>query len=192
MIYPVLKRKMGIDIDNCIADTLGVNGGGICEILGENPYNISHWNYLADKYTKRTFFKAYRQAWKSGNIAPIETSKQVFSFMQAMRKMNIQVDYVSGIPEDCEQYLRDWLIKNELAFADIVRVGNVQDKVALGYQLFVDDSPLLQIRDGQTLFLYNQSWNENVIYNVYENVHRVFSLAEVVKLLNKEATNDFC
>ena len=174
--------RLCCDIEGTITDTVGA----MCFLLGIDPKLVDSWDYISNRFGKKVFWDTYRLVWKEQLINPIETSKQVFSFMQAMRKMNIQVDYVSGIPEDCEQYLRDWLIKNELAFADIVRVGNVQDKVALGYQLFVDDPPLLQIRDGQTLFLYNQSWNENVIYNVYENVHRVFSLAEVVKLLNKE------
>ena len=79
-------------------------------------------------------------------------------------------------------YIKMWLSWNGIPFS---RVIYTNDKISLGYLIYVDDCPFLaeQIRENQILLLYDRPYNRHV--KEAENIYRVRSLDDVIEFVSE-------
>lgn len=83
--------------------------------------------------------------------------------------------------------IKKWLSWNGIPFS---RVIYTDDKISLGYLIYVDDCPLLaeQVKENQVLLLYDRPWNKHVETN--KRVRRVQSLEEVLEYVKRRFHQD--
>lgn len=182
-------KKLALDIDSVTAEIISP----MCEILasGEKPEDVIYWDYIKDKYGNKAFWKAYNYIWENKLVAILD--KGIQDFLKEMRKLNIQVDYVTVRNKELEEPTREWLQEKRLLNEDncLIIVNKMKGKIELGYDYYVDDCPNMTkwMRPFQTLFLYNRPWNsinsQNSLF-VREWEPRVNNLIEVTGYLRKD------
>ena len=157
--------RIAVDLDGVLADTI-VTAADILnrnrsEKLGAESFDRwRSWENVG--ITKDEFFRTLDEAWFSWeSIPPTEDGLKVN--MRRLMEFGI-VDIVTGRSRATVPQANSWLERYEIPFDSFVRTSNSTNaKLALDYDLYVDDSPELmailasQVRGSGILYL--RPWN---------------------------------
>jgi len=92
---------------------------------------------------------------------------------------------VTGRPVEERERVVLWLRKHGIDYERLV-VG-ATDKIRLGYEVYIDDSPIVATQgasSGRLVLLRDQPWNREVWSNYY--VRRIRGLEEAIRILSAD------
>ncbi|MEM0450808.1 MAG: hypothetical protein QXO17_04490 [Nitrososphaerota archaeon] len=178
--------RIALDLDGVLADTIRVwlriwNEQRFPKLTYESIDSWDFWRKLG--ISEAEFAEIFSRAWqKWEEIPPAEEglSEKVMRLSELGR-----VDVVTGRPAEERERVAMWLRRHRISYRNLVM--GVTDKVKLGYDVYIDDSPIVATegsRTGRTVLLRDQPWNRFVRSNSY--VRRVRGLDEAVFVLSGE------
>lgn len=178
--------RIALDLDGVLADTIRVwlriwNEHRFPRLTYESIDTWDFWRKLG--ISEAEFAGIFARAWLMWEeIPPVEEG-----IAEKVRRLSElgTVDVVTGRPAEERERVVLWLRRHGISYRGLV-VG-VTDKVRLGYDVYIDDSPLVAIagaRSGRLVLLRDQPWNRDVRSNSY--VRRVRGLDEAIGVLSGE------
>ncbi len=178
--------RIALDLDGVLADTIRV----WLRIWNEERFpkltyeSIDTWDFWRKHgIPESEFAGVFARAWRMWEeIPPLEEG-----LAEKVRRLSElgKVYVVTGRPADERERVILWLRKHGIGYERLV-VG-VTDKVSLGYEVYIDDSPVVAVqgsRSGRLVLLRDQPWNREVGSNFY--IRRIRGLEEAIRILSGE------
>jgi uncharacterized HAD superfamily protein len=154
-----------VDLDGVLADTMVtvvqlLNRDRTQKLTLESFARWRAWEIAG--ITKNQFFSALDEAWFSWESIP-PTEEDLKANVSRLMKFGI-VDIVTGRSRATVAHANSWLESYGIPFDSFVRTSNSTNaKLALDYDLYVDDSPELMVALASRLrgfgVLYLRPWN---------------------------------
>ncbi len=165
------KPKVGIDLDNTLADTVGTQlkvhqGNGICIRKEEiRDLNIEREFLRLGNIDPVDSASLYVKIWTDNNIPPLDKYvKPVMEKIASLYSITILTATIATLDE-----IREWFSRNSIKYDNIIKISP-REKVGFArdchIHTFVDDSPEIAgvlDKTGKKLVLVRQPWNESVI-----------------------------
>ena len=174
-------KRLACDIDGVVTDINVL----WCKLLSldQDPEEVTTWCYLLNKYGETRFWAAYNTIWE--NLLPHITDPSLFHFLKEINRLCIHVDYISSRDEKLRQSTEHWLQIHGL-HDQLIIVGSSEEKIALGYDYYIDDRPNMVdlVKPPATLFLYNQPWNRELLLS--NNSTRVTTFDDVRRHIKQD------
>jgi uncharacterized HAD superfamily protein len=169
--------KIALDFDGTLADTQSV----ICEMMNfkhgthYTPNDVTSWTFWADRGLDKDFWEAYDfldRTHARRMIRPV--SPFAAATMKWIAGLGHEVEVVTSNNAIAAKDMQSWLFGHGLDFP-VRCIGRVsaEEKIALGYQMFIDDSPDLATAIAKSdldvrLLMIAQPWNKHIASaNVY-------------------------
>ncbi len=178
--------RIAVDLDGTLADTMTP----WCELCNKEYGTRLTVNDLTDwgawrvaGISRDEFFQLLDKAWfEWERIPPVEEA--LGKKVSAVAKLGM-VDVVTGRSIRTVPSAKNWLKRHSIPYRRFVRVGSMEDKIPLDYDVFVDDSPMIfepvTIRPGRYVIAYSRPWNAGI--PTLKRVLRVSSWTEIPSLL---------
>lgn len=177
--------RIALDLDGVLANTMALwiklwrrRTGQ--ELGFEELVEWDFWRRLG--ITESEFMRIMNDAWRLWRQLP-PTEPGLSEKVSKLRTLG-RVDIVTARPEETEEYVFRWLQHHRIPFDDYVRMENSRAKLRLGYDVYIDDSPIVAEEASarrMRVLLYDQPWNRGVGENFY--VRRVRGLEHAYRLL---------
>lgn len=180
-----MKKDLAIDVDGVILDSMIVFAEVYNDIfentkgfIPKTKQDVKRWDFYKDWdfIDKNAIWGIFDKVREQELYVPI-IDKLIPKFLKKMRKNNV-LDIVTGRDEKWNDSLLIKLRKHgiieEIHYDSIHVTGrDKNNKLELGYDIYVDDNPNMAIKlqelnknrgknYWQFLFLFDQPWNQNV------------------------------
>ena len=176
------KPKVGIDLDNTLADTVGAQlkvhqGNGISIRKEEiRDLNIEQEFLRLGNINPIDSASVYGKIWTDNNIPPLD--KYVTPVMEkiaSLYSITILTATIATLDE-----IREWLSRNSIKYDNIIKI-RPREKIEFArdchIHTFVDDSPEIAgalAKTDKKLVLMHQPWNESVIKTEYIRIAKTW------------------
>jgi uncharacterized HAD superfamily protein len=178
--------RIALDLDGVLADTIRVwlriwNEERFPKLTYESIDTWDFWRKLG--IPESEFAGVFARAWRMWEeIPPLEEG-----LAEKVRRLSElgRVDVVTGRPVEERERVVLWLGKHGIDYERLV-VG-ATDKIRLGYNVYIDDSPIVATQgasSGRLVLLRDQPWNREVRSNYY--VRRIRGLEEAIRILSAD------
>jgi uncharacterized HAD superfamily protein len=178
--------RIALDLDGVLADTIKVwlriwNEERFPKLTYESIDTWDFWRKLG--IPESEFAGVFARAWRMWEeIPPLEEG-----LAEKVRRLSElgRVDVVTGRPVEERERVVLWLRKHGIGYERLV-VG-ATDKIRLGYEVYIDDSPIVATQgasSGRLVLLRDQPWNREVRSNYY--VRRIRGLEEAIRILSAD------
>ena len=178
-------KKIALDIDGTLANVQE----RLLNIAG-HPADLNildTWTKLYDVFGgNAVFWKAYTRAWSNfEDIKPTDDTIR-YTIDQLMRSGHV-VDIVTLRPATTEIYTRRWLQRNAIPYNNLVIIDadlndelpTGEEKLALDYDVYVDDNPYMGVLKPDKVILYDRPWNKSV---EAARVYKLEGLLNIIKV----------
>ena len=162
-----MSMRIAVDLDGVLADTMVsvvqlLNRDRSQKLTVESFVRWRAWEIAG--ITKGQFLRALDESWFSWESIP-QTEENLKVNMSRLMELGI-VDIVTGRSSATVTHANSWLKSHGIPFDSFVRTSNSTNaKLALNYDLFVDDSPELMTVLASRLHgfgvLYLRPWNRS-------------------------------
>jgi len=177
--------RIALDLDGVLADTMRLwiklwrqRTGQ--ELSFEELVDWDFWRELG--ITEAEFMRIMNDAWRMWRRMP-PTEEELSEKVSKLKTLG-KVDIVTARPRETEEYVLRWLERHRIPFDDYIWIESSRAKLRLGYDVYIDDSPLVA-EEGpvarRLILLYDRPWNRRVAENFY--VRRVKGLSQAYQLL---------
>lgn len=158
--------RIALDHDSTLAATTSL-AFELLDVDDKYDYpDISSWEWGIQQFGKDPFLHALWHAW---TIRPTDVPLMDESVPRTVNTLTdyAEVDIVTHHPshEGISAGKKEWLLDNGIGYDDFVVVDGIEDKVDLGYDIYVDDHPELPaaLEDSDALpIVYDQLYNRDI------------------------------
>ena len=170
--------RIALDVDGVLADVMRawIEHGGPAR-AGFRMEDARDWDFWKDLgMTKSEFYSGLNGRWEDWRTVP-PTEEGLGPSTGELAGLGY-VDIVTARDPSTDRYVRDWLAHHGIRYGEYVSVASGLMKADLGYDVYIDDSPLNaeRIREtGGRAIVYDQPWNRHL-----EGFERVGGLAGAV------------
>jgi len=157
-------RKLAIDVDNVLADSIGtwcVKASKYLECEIDKNQIASHKIVGSVPMNAKDIFRLQDEVWRDWRNLPT-TEPNLTTSILAIKKLAVKVIIVTSRPMRLVTCIKDWLAGNQIDYDEFYAIGPKVSKASLHVDALVDDAPdSIQsfIATGRTGFLYSQPWN---------------------------------
>ncbi|UBF23021.1 5'(3')-deoxyribonucleotidase [Haloarcula virus HCTV-16] len=179
--------KVALDMESVLADTHGVY---IAALNGRHGTDYSYdevddWDWVdQDGRDYEEFMEIVHEAWSKTWRTMPSVEREEIQFESVASISEKLIVHVVTARQGVEVEMRKWLEMKHILphISEFHSVEPGKSKADLDYDYYIDDKPQLadRIDEDDTLFLFDQPWNQHV--EERDNVYRVSSLAEVEKV----------
>lgn len=189
-----MRRLIALDLDGVVANSFVGIRNYIKRHFKETiaMEQISHWDYLQNRYGRDATLQIFRAMWTQWNKVPLMEPKAI-KYANMLTKFG-NVFLVTGRQDFADiKNVTNWLATSGLNLSGILTINIVDryntgfDKTAFSppFNIFIDDSPktiINVIKAGAIGYLRNQPWNQRMPLEIEADADfmRVNSLQEVV------------
>jgi 5'(3')-deoxyribonucleotidase len=171
--------KIACDVDGTLMKTTSF----ICSLInfrhGTNFSfkDVNSWDFWQKNGFEKDFYEAYNflDEFGRGSIQPydehtLSSLGKINSFDNEFGRL-IHLDFVTANNSDSEVHIRDWITNNKRPYLGPYWINclgrtTCDAKLALDYDLYIDDNPELAIKikdyPNKKLLLPNCPWNKNI------------------------------
>ena len=179
--------KIALDIDGTLADTMAAWIRHYNERFGESisVEQAKVWSFWKELgISREEYVSIFSEAWsKWKEVSPIESN--VGAKVNRLRLLG-EVDIVTGRTSDTIDYVKNWLDYHKISYRKFVPVNSMREKVKLGYDVFIDDSPDVAdeaSKNGLPAMLFDRLWNKHVTENAF--IKRVKELEDAISEIDR-------
>lgn len=177
--------RIALDLDGVLADSIRLwlklwNKRTGQNLIYEEIVEWDFWRSLG--LSEGEFMRLLNEVWRMWKMIP-PTEPNIGDEITKLNSLG-KIDIVTARPRGTEKYVLKWLEMHKIQYSEYIWVRSGKIKPKLGYDVFIDDSPL--IVNGCTfyrkrLLLYDRPWNRGIEDNLY--VRRIKSLSEAYRIL---------
>lgn len=178
------KPRIALDMDG----TLARSKERVFKCIGEDVTyeDIVSWDWPMEQFGAGRFLGGFTTAWSQQwqHIEPWEPT--IGDTVSELRDRFI-VDIVTAQPDNTSiiDGKKAWLETNEIPYADFVTVPFDVSKAELGYDVYIDDKPLLpsavdELNPEADVFLRDQPYNQNAD-GIFTRVGSVRLAADIIR-----------
>lgn len=179
--------RIALDLDGVLADSIYVwlriwNESRKDSLTLEDVRCWDFWKGLG--ITSSEFHRIFYRAWKNWRSIP-PTEPNLTDKVALLEELG-RVDIVTSRPRNTEEYVLKWLNMHGLGNRNVVFVKVGCKKSELGYEFYIDDSPLNAeeiASAGKYVALYDRPWNRLVRDN--ERIKRIMNLNEAYSFIKE-------
>ncbi len=161
------RLKIAVDLDGVLAEPMLVWCDRANKEFGKRLKleDLDSWaSWKKFSISKDDFYRILDQSWEDWEQVP-PTEPRIAAKVARIEKFG-DVDVVTGRSKTTEQAAKNWVEHQKIRYRHFVRVGGWRDKLALDYDVYVDDAPDLMPLISQSplarAILYERPWNRNV------------------------------
>lgn len=157
--------KIAVDVDNVLADTMGMFCREASKVLGRHVSRTEikrHTIVGSLPLSAPRIYGILNGVWERWHEIPLVESDTP-SLLQKLLDQGLQVYIVTSRPSRSLGQVRRWLATQKIPHSVFRGVGGNQPKTRVPADGLVDDAPEQvegYIRQGRAGFLYTQPWNE--------------------------------
>ncbi|MCX8187819.1 MAG: hypothetical protein N3F65_04330 [Nitrososphaeria archaeon] len=180
--------RIAVDLDGVLADSIRLWIKLWNKRTGQSlTYNeIVEWDFWQKLgLSENEFMRILNEVWRMWKIIP-PTEPNIGEKVAKISSLG-KIDIVTARPRGTEQYVLKWLEMHKIPYSEYVWVRSGKMKPKLGYEVFIDDSPLIVdkcVFYRRKLLLYDRPWNRGIEENIY--VRRIKTLNEAYEVLRSE------
>lgn len=188
MSGPQKRLQIAVDLDGVLAESMIVWCEKVNTEFGKSIQmnDLDSWaSWKKVSITKDDFYRILDESWEDWEQIP-PTEPGISRKVAQIKKFG-DLDIVTGRSKNTEGAARSWIQHQKVPFRNFVRVQGWRNKLALGYDVYIDDAPdLMPLISRSPLVwavLYGRPWNRDVPR--MPKVSRVKSWTQIPKSLDK-------
>jgi len=152
------------DVDNVLADTMGVFCKKASDLLGSKVCKEqigSHKVVGSIPLSPKTIFRIQTEVWSNWDMLPsleVDLSEKMGSF----KKIGFEIYIATAVPSRLVRFVKKWIESKELHFSKFFHCPGSHSKSEIQAEALVDDSQeeiTRFVKSGRQGFLYLQPWN---------------------------------
>lgn len=182
------RLQIAVDLDGVLAESMLVWCEKVNKEFGKSIQmdDLNSWaSWKKFAITKDDFYRILDESWEDWEQIP-PTEPGISRKVAQIKKFG-DLDIVTGRSKNTEGAARSWIAHHKVPYRNFVRVPGWRDKLALGYDVYIDDAPdLMPLISRSPLVwavLYERPWNRDTPH--MPKVSRVKSWTEIPKSLTK-------
>ena len=162
------KLRVAVDVDGVLAETMEAWTKTFNKLHGTRfkLKDIDSWaSWIKFGITKDEFYRILDGTWENWLDIP-PTEPDLAAKVQRAERHGV-LDIVTGRSESTVLAVKQWLKNQGIKYNRFVRVPGWRYKIALGYDVYIDDAPEMMpmISRSPSVFgiLYQRPWNMDVL-----------------------------
>lgn len=186
-----MTLKVALDLDGVLAEPLV----GFFKFY-KKKYNVNltleqvtDWNFFVKLgLSRKKFLDILDEVWVIWESVPLTEPNVPLILKNLVKSGAIVFDIVTCRSQKTIPFVEKWLKKFLIPYDSLVRANSVDEKVSLGYDVYVDDSPrLMELIDSDgghsKAIMYVRPWHTLSVTESYNNVSLAESWKEISELL---------